>query len=106
VFAEVGRLRSFVLAPSPTLAPVATGPSRITRRGRRLRCSAPPFTGARKVTYRWTHIGPSGAPKVDGRGRRHTLRGRDRGHRLSCEVEGSNAGGPALAPPDSVAVPR
>ena len=66
----------------------------------------PRFKGATKVTYRWNHIGASGAPKVDGTGRAYRIRKRDRGHRLSCEVDGSNAGGPALAPPDSVTVPR
>jgi hypothetical protein len=109
VFAEVERFRSFVLAPRPTLAPVATGPWRITgksRVGKRLRCAVPRFKGAAKVTYRWTHIGASGAPKVDGTGRAYRIRKRDRGHRLSCEVEGNSAGGPALAPPDSVTVPR
>ena len=110
VFTEVERFRSFVLAAAPTLAPVATGPSRVKgkpRVGRTLRCSAPPFRGgASKVTYRWTHVGASGAPKVDGKGRRYTIRARDRGHRLTCMVEGSNRGGPALAPPDAVSVPR
>jgi hypothetical protein len=110
VFAEVDRYRRFVLQPRPTLAPVAGGPATITgraRAGRVLRCSAPRFQGrVDRVTYRWTHPSSSGAAKVDGSGRRYTVRRRDRGRRLSCRVEGSNAGGPALAPPDQIAVPR
>lgn len=110
VFTEVDRYRSFVLQPSPTLAPVAGGPARIAgkaRVGRELRCSAPRFTGhATRVTYRWAHRSSTGRFKVDGRQRAYTVRTRDRGHTLLCLVEGSNAGGPALAPPDQVAVPR
>jgi hypothetical protein len=110
VFAEVDRYRSFLLQPSPTLAPVATGPSTITGRarvGRTLRCRAPRFTGgATKVTTRWTYLNSSGAPTVLGKKKAYKVTKRARGKRISCLVEGSNKGGPALATPDSVAVPR
>ena len=76
VFAEVGRYRSFLLAPAPAIAPVAGGASKITGKAR----------AGRKSSYKVSR--------------------RDRGKRILCLVEGSNAGGPALAPPDGVAVPR
>ena len=110
VFAEVDRYRAFLLQPSPTLAPVAGGPAKIrgkARVGRTLHCSAPRFTGgATKVTYRWVHRTSSGGFKVDGKRRTYRVRKRDRGRVLLCHVEGSNRGGPALASPDQVAVPR
>ena len=46
-----------------------------------------------------------GASKITGK-RSYKVSRRDRGKRILCLVEGSNAGGPALAPPDGVAVPR
>ena len=110
VFAEVDRYRSFLLQRSPAFAPVAGGPATIrgkARVGRTLRCSAPRFTGgATKVTFRWVHRASTGSFKVDGKRRSYKVRKRDRGHALLCHVEGSNRGGPALAPPDRVAVPR
>jgi hypothetical protein len=110
VFAEVDRYRGFLLQRSPTLAPVARGPSTITgkgRVGRTLRCRAPRFSGGvEQVTVRWTVLDSLGAPKVLGTGRTYKVGRRARGKRVSCLVEGSNAGGPALAMPDSVAVPR
>ena len=65
-----------------------------------------PECKVKKVTYRWAHRTSSGGFKVDGKCRTYTVRRRDRGHQLVCLVEGSNAGGPALAPADQVAVPR
>jgi secreted trypsin-like serine protease len=110
VFAEVDHYRSFLLQPSLTLAPVAKGPSEISgkaRVGRRLRCRAPGFTGGvKKRTIRWTVLDSSGTPKALGTGKTYKVGKRARGKRVSCLVEGSNAGGPGLAPPDSVVVPR
>jgi Trypsin len=107
VFAEVDRFRSFLLQPSPTAAPVALGPSRITRTGRRtLRCRAPRFKGASKVTLRWTYRNSRGTPTVVGRHKTYKVTRPARGKRITCLVEGSNRGGPGLAEPDSVAIPR
>jgi len=109
VFAEVDHHRGFLLDPTPTIAPVAHGDAKLSgkaRVGRKLRCKAPRFSGdVEKTTFRWTHITSSGAPTVDGRGRSYKVRKRDRGHRISCVVEASNDGGPAVATA-SQAVPR
>lgn len=109
VFAEVDHYRRFLLDPTPAIAPVAHADARIggrARVGRKLRCQAPRFSGdVEKTTFRWTHLTSSGAPKVDGRGRRYKVRKRDRGHRISCVVEASNDGGPAVATA-SKSVPR
>ena len=58
------------------------------------------------MTVRWTYLDSQGVPKVIGKGRAYKVTRRARGKRISCLVEGSNRGGPALAPPDQVAVPR
>lgn len=110
VFAEVDRHRGFLLDPAPTIAPVAGGPATITgkaRVGRTLRCRAPRFEGdVRKVTTRWAYLDSRGIPRVLGRRRSFRVNRRARGKQIRCMVEGSNAGGPALAPLDTVAVPR
>ena len=77
MFAEVGRYRSFLLRPAPAIAPVAGGPAKIRGKARAGRTSS-----------------------------EYKVRKRDRGHVLLCRVEGSNRGGPALASPDQVTVPR
>lgn len=78
VFAEVDHYRRFLLDPTPAIAPVAHADARIggrARVGRKLRCQAPRFSGdVEKTTFRWTHLTSSGAPKVDGRGRRYKVR--------------------------------
>ena len=108
--AEVGRYRSFLLDPAPAIAPVAGGASKITgkaRAGRILRCRAPRFTGdVKQVTTRGTYLDSQAVPRVLGKRRAYRVTRRARGKQISCRVEASNAGSPALAPPDSVAVPR
>ena len=110
VFADVDRYRGFLLQRSPTFAPVATGAARITgagRVGRLLRCRAPRFRGgARRVTTRWVYHDSRGEPVVLGKRRTYRVGRAARGKRVFCSVEGSNRGGPALAPQDSVTVPR
>jgi hypothetical protein len=110
VFAEVERYRGFLLQASPTFAPVAIGSARITgsgRVGRLLRCRAPRFGGVvRRVTVRWVHLDSRGEPVVLGKGRSYRVGRAARGKRVFCRVEASNRGGPALAPLDSVAVPK
>lgn len=110
VFAEVDHYRSFLLQPSPTLAPVATGPSKITGTphvGHKLHCRVPRFTGGvKKVTVTWSYLNVAGAPTALGHKKTYKVGRKARGKRISCLVEGSNRGGPGLALPDSVAVPR
>ena len=107
VFAEVERFRSFVLLHRTR----RSHPWRRARRGSRDWGAAAPFA-ARAPRFRGAptkvHVRldphrpePRRAPKVDGQ-RSHATRsaGAIAATGLSCLVEGSNAGGPALAPPE------
>jgi Trypsin len=102
VFADVALYRHFITDPAPTWAPTKTGASvRITgtpRAGRKLRCSARgyvPEAGA-TLDYSWIIVGGGGSfgrPKAVGRGRTYRVARGDRGRRVACIADASNAGG-------------
>jgi secreted trypsin-like serine protease len=98
VFADVKHYRDFIANPSPAWAPTTATAARITgrrRAGATLTCTASGFaTAPTKLAVRWNRQGGQRA----GSGRTYTVRKSDRGRKLACSIEASNAGGVASVP--------
>jgi len=106
VAVDTAYFHAFLTNPSPTWAPVATGPVRIAgdpRVGQRLTCVLPAWEQAPdRVDVRWLRrvTGKDGAydfVKV-GEGLTYTAVAADAGKLLDCQALGSNAGGRTLVP--------
>jgi hypothetical protein len=101
-FAEIGRYAGFIVNPAPVWAPLATGPSQVTGRGRvgaRLRCSVPGWeTPPDRVRYLWVRVNRAGKTARAGRGATYRVRSRDRRRAIVCVAQATNAGGLAAAP--------
>ena len=112
VFAEVRHYRSFITDPDPVWASVPLSAATITGTptvGSTLRCgvsgySSPPD----KMRYTWKVPRGARQPEV-GRRSAYTVRTKDAGRQVLCEIVAENAGGIASAPFDShsrVKIPR
>ena len=116
VFADVALYRAFITDPSPAWAPTKTGGSvriaGIARAGRTLTCALRGFVPEpeTRIGYRWSVVGTGrggySPPAPVGAGGTYKIAKRDRGKRLACFVEASNAGGYALLAVASRLVPR
>ena len=112
VFAEVSHYRSFIADPDPVWAPVPLSAATITgtpRVGSKLSCGVSGYSSEPdEVHYTWKV--PRGARQpVVGRTSSYTVRGRDAGRQVLCEIVASNDGGISSAPFDShsrVKIPR
>jgi hypothetical protein len=91
VFADVARYRGFILDPSPVWAPTARPRTVKVTGTTKLTCSA----GSGHIDYRWRRFTDTFPPRSQeiGRGRTHTVTRADRGHRLACFAQATNAGG-------------
>jgi len=111
VYASVKRARRFIAARAPKWAPVPDGPVVISGRprpGSRLKCILPSWS-VRPTTIRIRWNGWRWGPAPVGHGPTYTVRRRDAGHYLACNVKASNAGGSdtvADGPASFVRVPR
>lgn len=100
VFAEVARYRRFITDPSPSWVATDISAPRITgarRAGGRLRCEVSFTSDSRAtVTAKWWRQGREA--KLVARGATYRVTSADRGRRLACFAEVSNAGGVVAAP--------
>ena len=101
-FGEVGYYAGFITNPAPVWAPLATGPSKVSGRGRvgsRLTCSVPGWeTPPDRVRYRWARVNRRRQVATAGSGTTYRVKRRDRGRAIVCIVQATNAGGIAAAP--------
>jgi hypothetical protein len=98
IFTRVDRVKSFALAPHPTIQPESISPTRI--RGRfaprhTLTCVPGRFIGSpSRIRVFWVWVDANDLPrKFIGTGRRHRVTRTDRRRRLTCAANASNAGG-------------
>jgi hypothetical protein len=100
VYASVKRARRFIAAREPKWAPVPDGPTVISGRatpGHRLKCILPSWSvRPTRIRVRWD--GWRWGPAPVGYRPTYTVRARDAGHELSCNVKASNAGGSVTVP--------
>jgi secreted trypsin-like serine protease len=96
VFADAARYRGFLLAPSPTWAPLTADPAKVTGTkavGHKLTCRTSGFTGRpTKLEYTWQRQGGRKPVNVS-HAKTYTVRKADAGHPLVCAVSASNDGG-------------
>ncbi|HEX8159201.1 MAG TPA: serine protease [Solirubrobacteraceae bacterium] len=101
VFADVERYRDFITSPSPAWAPTTASAAKITDRrrvGARLTCTASGFaTAPTKLAVLWNRQGGGRGPRAVS-GKTYTVRKADRGRRLACSIQASNAGGVTSVP--------
>lgn len=107
VSAEAAHYADFLLAAEPVWAPVAAGPTTITRAGDTLTCSATWTIAPDDVRFRWRRR-ERGKTTYEfttvGSGATYRVTAKDRGALLDCGALGSNAGGRSEAPPSAVRV--
>ncbi len=91
VFADVDRYRDFIADPTPAWAPTSSSFPTASRHGSRMTCTPPRYDGRPdRLRYTWHRAGRS---QTIGRSRTFRPGRADRGHRLACRIEASNAGG-------------